>query len=355
MMGLGYTKINNMSRIVHICVPEKFIPPVIRFIGEHFQIREHSFLLGGRKSKRDNYPLPPEQFVPYHGYIKKIKNLRRLYSAEKIFLHGLYESQSLYLLALQPWLLKKCYWIIWGGDLHQYEEKRTKLKSRFKEWIRARVIRRMGYIVTYVPGDYDLARRWYSTNATFRECLCYESNTANPTKPSAKTSQAIIIQVGNSAYPRNNHFDAIDRIARFAGSNIQVFAPVSYGPKEEAQRVAAYGKALLGNKFNTVVDYLPLDKYLEQLGSVDIGVFNQDRQQAMGNMIALLGMGKTLYLRQHTSSWNLFELLGIKVFDVEQFSLRLLAKSDQQRNAEIVAKYFSRQRLIAQCERIFKS
>jgi len=66
-------------------------------------------------------------------------------------------------------------------------------------------------------------------------------------------------------------------------------------------------------------------------------------------------MGKTLYLRQHTSSWNLFELLGIKVFDVEQFSLRLLAKSDQQRNAEIVAKYFSRQRLIAQCERIFES
>lgn len=344
-----------MSRLVHICVPEKFIPPFIRFVCGHFDPREHSFLLGGRKSQQASHALPREQFVPYQGYINKLKNLRRLYSAEKIILHGLYESQSLYLLTLQPWLLKKCYWIIWGADLHQFEEKRTKLKSRFKEWVRARVIRRMGHIVTYIPGDHELARKWYSTNAAFHECLCYESNTATTRKPATRKSQNITIQVGNSAYPRNNHCEAIDLIASFVASDINIIAPLSYGPKDEAQRVAAYGKARLGDKFTAVVDFVPLEKYLEQLDAVDIGVFNQNHQQAMGNMITLLGMGKTLYLRRNTSPWELFTRLGIKVFAVEEFSLRVLSTQDQQRNIDLVGKHFSKQRLIAQYEAIFES
>jgi hypothetical protein len=344
-----------MSRIVHICVPEKFIPPFIRFVGGHFDIREHSFLLGGRKSKQADHPLPREQFVPYHGWINKLKNLRRLYAAEKIILHGLYESQSLYLLAFQPWLLKKCYWVIWGADLHQFEQPRTRLKSRFKEFLRARVIRRLGHIVTYIPGDHELARKWYSTNAAFHECLCYESNTVTPRKPTARKSQQLTIQVGNSAYPRNNHCDAIDRIARFAASDIQVIAPLSYGPKDEAQRVAAYGKARLGDKFTAVVDFLPLEKYLEQLDAVDIGIFNQNRQQAMGNMITLLGMGKTLYLRRKTSCWDFLEQLGIKILDVEHFNLELLTESDRGRNMEIVADFFSKQRLVVQYGDIFET
>ena len=344
-----------MSRIVHICVPEKFIPPFVRFVAKHFDIREHSFLLGGRKSKQSAHPLPPESVIPYDGYFNKLHNMRRLYLAEKIILHGLYESQTLYLLALQPWLLRKCYWIIWGADLHQFEQPRTRLKSKFKEWIRARVILRLGHIVTYISGEHELARRWYSTRALFHDCLCYESNTIVPRAPAHKESQQITIQLGNSAYPRNNHVDAIDRIARFAENDIRVFAPLSYGPPAEAQRVAAYGKERLGDKFTPVVDFVPLERYLEQLDSVDIGVFNQIHQQAMGNMITLLGMGKTLYIRPNTSPWNLFTDLGIKVFAVEEFSLQRLTQPDKQRNIDIVAKHFSTQRLVAQYEAIFNS
>ncbi|MEI8289514.1 MAG: TDP-N-acetylfucosamine:lipid II N-acetylfucosaminyltransferase [Verrucomicrobiota bacterium] len=344
-----------MSRIVHICVPEKFIPPFIQFVGKHFKISEHLFLLGGRKSKHANYPLPRERVIPYFGYINKINNLRRLYSAEKIVLHGLYESQFLYLLVLQPWLLKKCFWVIWGGDLHQFQEPRTKLKSQLKEWVRARVIRRLEHIVTYIPEDFELAQKWYSTSATFHECLCYESNTVATRKSSAKKSERLTIQVGNSAYPRNNHYDAIDRIAQFATADIQVIAPLSYGPKDEAQRVAAYGKARLGDKFTAVIDFLPLEKYLEQLDRVDIGLFNQNHQQAMGNMISLLGMGKTLYLRRNTSPWNLFTKLGVKIFAVEEFSLQMLSEVDKQRNIDLVTEYFSTQCLVAQYEAIFNS
>jgi len=343
-----------MSRIVHICVPEKFIPPLLRLVRENFPPGDHAFLVGGRRSN-NRHGLDMGAVTACFGIFAKLRHLPRLYRAEKIFLHGLYESQFLYLLALQPWLLKKCWWIPWGNDLYQYEDQRPRLKSRFKEWIRARVIRRFGHIVTYIPGDYELAQQWYGARATFHECLCYESNTVTLRPPKPKAGNTLVIQVGNSAYCRNNHVDAIDRIAKFAAADIRVFAPLSYGPQDEAQRVAAHGRARLGEKFAAVTDFLPLEKYLEQLDAVDIGVFNQDRQQAMGNMIALLGMGKTLYLRRGTSTWELFARLGLKVFDVEQFSLQQLAEADRRRNMEIVADYFSRQKLVAQYRAIFES
>jgi hypothetical protein len=239
--------------------------------------------------------------------------------------------------------------------LHQYENQRNTYKAKFKEWVRARVIRRIGHIVTYIPCDIELARRWYSTNAAVHECLCYESNTFTIRKRSTRKFQHLTIQVGNSAFSRNNHYEVIDRIARFADFNIRVIAPLSYGPKDEAKRVAAYGKARLGDKFAPIFDFLPFEIYMEQLDAVDIAVFNQQHQQAMGNMIALLGLGKTLYLRRDSSPWKLFTNLDIVVFSIEAFSLEILPESVQEQNINLVRDHFSKQRLIDQYKSIFES
>ncbi|MBM3822283.1 MAG: hypothetical protein FJ404_05190 [Verrucomicrobia bacterium] len=108
------------------------------------------------------------------------------------------------------WLLKKCWWIPWGDDLYQFENIRTRLKER----IRARVIRWLGHIVTYIPGEHALAREWYATGAAFHECLCYASNTVALRPPRPKAGSTLVIQVDNSAYARNNHMNAMDRIQR---------------------------------------------------------------------------------------------------------------------------------------------
>lgn len=341
-----------MPRIVHICVLEKFIPPLVLLIREYFPASDHAFLVGGRRSN-NKYGLNPAQVVDCFSVFSKLRHLHTLYRAEKIFIHGLYESQFMYLLALQPWLLKKCFWIPWGDDLYQYEKQRTRLKALLKERVRAWVIRRLGHIVTYIRGDYELARRWYRTRAKFHECLCYLSNTVVITEQKPWEEKTLVIQVGNSAYCRNNHIEAIDGIAAFVDADIHVIAPLSYGPKEYAQSVLAHGKARLGEKFTAVTDFLPLEKYHELLDSVDIGVFNQDRQQAMGNMITLLGMGKTLYLKNSTTSWELFNHLGLKVFDIKHFSLRRISDADRDQNIHIISRYFSRKQLLNQYKAIF--
>jgi dTDP-N-acetylfucosamine:lipid II N-acetylfucosaminyltransferase len=343
-----------MSRIIHICVPEKFIPPFIRFIRENFPPSEHDFFVGGRRSN-DRYGLDMRTVTDCFGIFSKLRHLPKLYKAEKIILHGLYESQFLYLLALQPWLLRKCYWFPWGDDLYQYKNKRTRLKSITKERIRAFVIKNLGFIISYIPGDIALARKWYDTKAVWFDCIGYESNTFTQITNPYKNSGTLVIQVGNSAYPRNNHCDAIDKIAQFALEDIHVIAPLSYGPKNEAEIIYKYGKMRLGNKFSALMNFIPLDKYLAQLRAVDIAVFEQDRQQAMGNMITLIGMGKTLFIRRNTTSWDLFEKIGVKVMDAERFSLSTISDDEKKENIKIVTEYFSKSRLLKQYEKIFNS
>jgi hypothetical protein len=208
-------------------------------------------------------------------------------------------------------------------------------------------------MITYIPGDYQLAVRWYSSKALHHDCFCYLSNIFTPSKKAHSLGPNLTIQVGNSAYPRNHHFPAIDLISHFTDHPIQVIAPLSYGPKEEASRVAAYGKQRLGDKFLPILDFLPLERYLELLDSVDIGVFNQDDQQAMGNMLTLLGMGKTVYLRRDTSTWLFFESLGLHIFEVQSFNLTRLTQQQSHLNMNIISKHFSKTRLIQQLKAIF--
>ena len=73
--------------------------------------------------------------------------------AEKIIIHGLWESRVLLMLVLNPWLLKRCYWVIWGADLYSYKNKKKSARSNFVEALRRFVIRRMGFMVTFVEGD----------------------------------------------------------------------------------------------------------------------------------------------------------------------------------------------------------
>jgi dTDP-N-acetylfucosamine:lipid II N-acetylfucosaminyltransferase len=338
--------------IVHLCVQEKFIPPFVRLVRENFGLDRHLFLVSGKG--KAFLPEAEEGVVPVPGIFGRLRELGALYRAKKILLHGLYDAKYLYLLALQPWLLPKCYWMVWGDDLYRYLDTERSRKGAFKEWVRRFVIRRIGHIVTYIRGDYELVKEWYGSRGGMVDCLMYMSNVyqAIPDLP-ASDSQVTAIQVGNSAYPRNLHEEALERIVPFREQSIEVYAPLSYGPKAHASKVAGYGRTLLGDRFFPMMDFLDFAGYRDFLAKIDIAVFNNTRQQAMGNIISLLGMGKTLYLRRSTTTWPLLEQLGIKVFDAEQFSLRLLTPAERERNIALVQQHFSRERLLAQLGKLF--
>jgi len=323
---------------------EKFIPPFIDFINNNFNEEEHLFVFLGQK--RDKYgEVRADNIV----YISKKANIFKffkfLYQAEKIIIHGLWFEHLNKILFLNPWLYKKCYWVMWGGDFY-FPNKQS--------WFQKQSIKRVGHLITYVKGDYELAQKQYSAKGKYHECFMYPSNLYKSYDLYRKEDVTITIQIGNSSDPTNNHLDIFAKLNIYKDHNIKIYAPLSYGDDEYAKRVIEKGKTLFGDKFIPLTEFIPFEEYLKFLADIDIAIFAHDRQQAMGNAITLLGLGKKVYMRSDVTQWNFFQDLGVKVFDFNQISLEPLNEEVKKENQEKIKKYFSKKNYIMQLIELFK-
>lgn len=346
------------TKILHICVVDKFIPSFIEFIRSNFNWDEHSFiLLGGDFSK---YPIKLERNIVHLTSRKQLLSVSiSMHRAEKIILHGLFEPYLVRFLAMQPWLLKKIYWVIWGGDLYLKKndyvaELNFDWRWKKNELWRHFVIKRIGHFITHIKGDYELAQQWYGAKGQWHECFMYPSNLYKDYEVPLKQGDTINILVGNSADPTNNHAEIFEKLMPYKDRDIQIFCPLSYGKADYAERMAKLGKELFGNKFTPFLDFIPFEKYLKLLGQIDIAVFAHKRQQAMGNTITLLGLGKKVYMRSDVTPWALFSEIKVNVFDVAQMDINQLGSDEAERNKAIIAGYFSEKKLIEQFSEIFK-
>lgn len=295
---------------------DKFNTSYIEFLERNFNIKNHSFIFSRGVSEKE---IP----ILHRKYIFKIKffNLFFLVKVmkknQKIILHSIFNSRIIIFLLFNPWFLKKCNWVIWGGDLYSYQKPKITIKQKLYEFMRAFCIKRFGGIVFLTEGDYQLAKEWYNTNA--KE---YFGMYINPVKKEylddikIKEKKEIYIQIGNSADSSNNHTEIIDLLKKYKNENIKIFAPLSYGDKDYAFEVKKYGEEIFGDKFIAMMDFMKPEEYSEYLGSIDVLVFNHKRQQGLGNIYALVYLGKKIFIRSDISSWSFFEdTLDIKLAD----------------------------------------
>ncbi len=341
--------------ILHVGSLSAFIGPLQRLIRIEFPQQDHRYWL---TASTDNHGVEkaPDVYIGDNNFWGACrayaKLVIQLHSARKVILHGLFEPGVVVLLALMPWLLPKCYWVVWGGDLYQYKTSGNSLRSRIKELFRRFVIRRVGHLVTYIEGDVDLARKWYGAKGIHHECIMYLSNVVDPRMTITEAADAgrngFNILLGNSADPTNNHREALERLLPYKDQDIRIYAPLSYGDQKHAKEVIAQGHEWFGDKFVPMTDFMPFEQYLEFLKSLDIAIFNHQRQQAMGNTITLLGMGKTVFMRSDVSHWRFLNSLGIKLRDVADLTLEPVEANEAKENARIVQSYFSRTNLVSQ-------
>jgi len=332
-------------RILHIMITEKFIPPFINFVISHFDISNHCFAILGEPAYE--YGLTKDHPVIFLNSREQSVSLLREF--DRIIIHGLWNPEIIDILFLEPSLLKKCRWAMWGGDFY-FPERHSEVK--------AFVIKNMGAVISDVPGDVEYLRENYGFSGRFIRSLLYQSNVSLPdSEPNydAPSPSTISILVGNSADPTNNHIEVLDKIAPFKDFDIQVIIPLSYGNKEHAKRVADKARELFGDKAKPLMEMMPLQEYLTLLDTVSIGIFNHNRQQALGNIISLLAAGKMVYLRNDISTWSYFKDLGLTLGAVSEFNLDLLTAQQKRENVKAVKSHYSEQRLFESMNDVFYS
>lgn len=342
------------GKTLHICLLDKFIPPYIDFVETNFDFERHIFVLVGDIVR---FPVRIRSNVIHLNLNRGIQYfllLKKMHLANKIILHSIFSREIVRLLSHTPWLLSKCYWVMWGGDLYHYQLRSRNAQEDKYEKIRAYVIRRTGHFVTFVRGDYELAQQWYGASGKYHQCFMYPSNLYKEHAIPKKNGALINILVGNSADPSNRHLEIFEKLAVYKNENVMIYCPLSYSDRDNAMRVASKGTELFGSKFVPLMEFMRFEKYVELLGQIDIAIFAHKRQQAVGNTITLLGLGKKVYMRSDVTTWKTYRELGLHIFDAQHIDISPLSDEMADANKKIVSAHFFEANLASQLEDLFR-
>ena len=331
---------------------KKFVVPFIDFVAEHFDRGEHRFIVHGATQGED---LPQDKGIIYYPSLLKsaLSVMAEIRAARKVILHGLFSSHLLYVLMLQPWLLKKCHWAIWGGDLYIHQIDAKDWRHAKNEWCRYFVISRLGHFITHIRGDYELAHQWYGAKGKWHGCFMYPSNLYQEYQITPKPHDGINILLGNSASSSNNHLDALEKLRPFEGEDINIYCPLSYGDATYGDKIAAAGKEMFGDKFFPLREFMPFEKYLELLKNIDVAVFNHHRQQGVGNITQLLGLGKKVYIKSDVTTWCMLKTLGVNIYDINKFELVKISSELARVQSDLIVNLFSTKNLRLQWAEIY--
>ncbi len=348
-----------MKKIVHIFPKSTFFNGYYSFFLKYFDQDKHIFfIIGNNKVKITTNSKVNVNFIDSKNNFREIFNLiLSANQSKKIILHSIFPFRIIQLLFFQPWLLKKCTWIVWGGDLYYYKYGKQTKDYKKVETFRRFSIKRFSHIVTYNDSEFNLAKKWYNTSAKPIYSFFYPSNFFRETNISTQKSNIINIQIGNSADPSNNHHLILNKLRNYSKVNkLKIYCPLSYGDKEYAKKIIKIGFEIFGEKFEPITQIMSLEKYLEHLLKIDIAIFAHERQQAMGNIITLLSYGKKVYIRDDITSWDYFKDLGIKVYSVNREKEKWLNKIPEnisQKNKNITKSFFCEERLYSDWKKIF--
>lgn len=325
--------------IIHLIPKSTFSLGEIQFLDEVFGKEKLDHWLYGQAWHGYNGVCCSSNIHEVSGILGLLRNptfRKRLGSCSFILIDNLNVSL---LYTLFPHL--KCSIVqFWGGDLYSIINPRG-LIGRFRSRLAMIVLKRCAGYLTLTESEYlKLSRKAHlngfhhvgAVGATMEELE------ATYTRANHRGKQTRVL-IGNSATLSGRHKEAIDLIAKYASYGVQVYLPLSYGNVNYAQKVANYGYEVFGGHFHPLMEYMPKSEYSQFLSTIDVAVFNNERQQGLGNLYQLLLSGAKVYLPENSDLYTHFFQLGFKVFPIGSISsanyydFRYLDEDDRAHNS----------------------
>lgn len=309
-------------KYLHIISCDKFTDGFINFIYNNFDFEEHAFIVYGKNRFTKKYTEPNilsiQDFrgIPFTSLAKTW-----IHESELIIVNGVFGGERC-LIYYIPRVLKKTYLMLWGGDFYGYRQKKL---YNLGEIYRKFIIKNAAGVINLIERDYqELCKIVHPKGKHFIAPMADDGYTRKLIKKFGcfpKRNKEIVVLVGNSATKTNGHLFVLQLLEKFCNENIKILCPLSYGDVTYRDEVIRVGKKLFDEKFTPLTSYMEKERYIEMLSHVDIAIFNNNRQQAMGNISACLGLGAKVFIRNDTSMWNHYtEKLHYCIYDINTIS-----------------------------------
>jgi len=353
--------------IHHLISSSPYTTRFLRLLEDHpdvFPPGEHHVWIEGPRAPAFRVTgagrLPRTEVGPW-GFLRAF---RRLAPGDRVVIHQLTNPRLLLYLFLFRRAARRCAWVFWGGDVYYHRFRPRAWPHALRERLRRSVIPAFPVVAGFVPGDFETVRAVYGSRARYVRAF-YPIPTDDPATaddgPPAPGPRSITILVGNSGAPANEHAWVYRTLARFRSEDLRILSPLSYGDPDYVASTIALGRELFGERFVPLTDFLPPEQYARLIGGVDAAVMNHGHQQALGNVVALLMMGKKVFVRSDTTPYRFFGDLGIQVFDTLRLpemtfaELAGFAPETGKRNAESVRALLSEENAVAGWAEVFRT
>lgn len=297
---------------------------IIGFMEEKFQEIDKMYIVIDRRNEHNFDGLPNTYKINSYLQFLKNKSLRRLFfKCEKIIVSGIFVWQFV-LLMFPKTIITKCYFQFWGGDYTRFRV--NSFKNFFLKYIIQNQLDNIKSVILLEESEKEEFESIFKFNRYYFYIPVPIGPERNKIINSAiKIKSGIVNQnkriiIGNSATETNHHIDIFKSLKNLKLNNIDILCPLSYGDPNYAKKVISIGYELFGENFFPIVDFMSFDKYIELLSTCDVGIYNHDRQQSLGNISFMIALGKKIYLRKNGPCWNHFSRFNIRLNDIDTLS-----------------------------------
>ena len=354
------------NKIVHLFPCEKFTSDYINTINKYFDTEKHYFVIYGNKK---DYRLDIH-FIKNVIFVHKLAMLDSkvsciLKKANKIITHSL-NDEVINMFYFRVDLINKLYICLWGFEIYSMLEKKgilRKLKSIPMHIKKVKVLKNAKGIITLLDGDYKVLNNIIHTKGkSFTTCYCTDdlSQKEEDQIDLKKTVDPYCILIGNSATSTNNHKEIFYNLAKYKNENLIIYVPLSYGDPAYRDIIVKLGKELFGDKFVPLTKFINIKDYRKLLAKCSVALFNNNRQQAMGNINLLTKFEAKIYLRDDTVMWEEFvRIRKYKYFNIKEVGSisfnNFIMYDDKDRiiNRDIIQFYTSTKRMVDLWTKVF--
>lgn len=310
--------------ILQILPKEKFTNGFIQFMEAHFSHHPMHFIVYGDDGRVGYEKYDANNIVSIASEYDLLRNGRcrkLIRSADAIILNWVSARISFFLL---PYSSKTAL-VFWGGDLQSIIQAKG-LVPMIANSGRIILAKKAQWIVTLLPSEYEALRKRFSLAGQWLKGIIWGSDSLAEVqkglavvrgrkRPDGKEVHRVLI--GNSATPSNRHLAALELLSKYSSENIELIIPMSYGDASYRDKVSEVANELFGHKAIILTEFMNPDDYQELLGTIDIGVFNHDRQQGLGNIYSLLRDGAKVYVSLDGPMFADLKSEGYRIFPTE--------------------------------------
>lgn len=347
--------------ILHIVTRDKFTAGYINFMKKYMTDWTHIFFTYSFNGTASDLNLINDENVIIFNTRKEgilSPSIRRMMSnCDKIIVSGVFcDWEGFY----PKKLIKKMYLQFWGADIDIRAKKMPKYNPfRYIKILgRKRLIKYAAGIINLVEGDYNI----FVEKNKIKKVHFIAPVPPNPLKKInmenyrniIKTDNITRIILGNSATRTNQHLEALDMLEHLKSYPIEIYCPLSYGAdKDYKDEVIKHGKDIFGDKFIPITEFMDYYNYVSFLSTCDIGIFNNNRQQGLGNILILIGMGKKVFLNSIASTYD--ELIKknyiiSKAETLKQISYKELIEFPQDKILNNINRYDEESKIEKKCD-----